>query len=100
MKIKSIKKKENPLLKRTELEILIDHLNEPTPSRQKLIDYLAANLGADKNLLVIRKIATSYGPLSKIFAVLYNDENALKETELKHILKRQMKGEKSAEEKA
>jgi len=97
MEIKIKDKKENVLLNRTDIEAEITHQNEPTPSRFKIKEKLAAMLSADKNLLVIKKLDQTFGSTTKCTAVLYKSKADLEDTEKEHLIKRDAK--KPKEEK-
>ena len=100
MEIKIKEKKENVLLNRTEIEAEIEHANKPTPSRTQVKEKLAAMLGADENLLVISRLDQTFGSVTRCSARLYKNKADLEKVEPKHLLKRDQKKQKEAEEKA
>lgn len=78
MDVKITEKKEAPLLHRT--EIMADVVSENvTPSKEELKNKCASVLNTDKNLIVIKKIITSFGSKkSKARIYQYKDEKKLK----------------------
>lgn len=104
MKIEIIKKTENPLLKRTEVEFEVDHAGSPTPKRLDVRAQLATLLDTSQDLLVIEKLASAYGKqTARGIARVYTTREQLEAIEPKHLLKRGVpKGaqqEKPVEEK-
>lgn len=89
MDIKVIKREENKLYDREELEILIEHRNQATPKRLELKKQIAAMLGVDENLVIIEKIRTLYGKHQSIaYAKLYKNKETMMKIEPKYLLKR------------
>jgi small subunit ribosomal protein S24e len=79
----------NKLINRLEIVVRIEHVGEGTPSRELVKDVLAKLYSIDKDLVVIRRIDTSYGRgSSKILARIYKDPETLRKFEPEHILKR------------
>lgn len=104
MKVEIVEKAENPLLKRTEIKFKVDHTGAPTPKRLEVQAQLAALLGISEELLVIGKLASTYGhQVASGIARAYSSREQLEELEPKHLLKRglpkEAKPEKPAEEK-
>ncbi len=91
MEIEILGKVENLILNRIEIAAEINHEGKPTPTRAEIRKQLAAELGADENLLVIKKIETGFGTSSKCDAILYKSREELEKTEAKYILKREEK---------
>src|SRR5207247_1661208 len=56
-----MQKKENPLLKRTEVSFKAIHKAEPTPTRDALRAFLARELKATKDIVVIDSQASTFG---------------------------------------
>lgn len=61
MEIKILEEKNNPLLKRKELLIEVDHTNKPTPSREILLSELSKIFNAENNRLEIDYILSQRG---------------------------------------
>lgn len=97
MKISISNKKENVLLKRTELELDIEHFGEPTPKRDEVRKALATQLKVDEAQLAIRKLKSTYGTTTKCLAFLYKTREDLEQLEPKHILGREKSKEKAEE---
>ena len=85
MEIKIKDKKDNALLSRTEIQADIEHFKEPTPTRAKVREKLAAMLSIDVNLIVIKKLDQTFGSLTKCFAVVYNNRGLLRAQKGKNI---------------
>ena len=87
MKMEINEKKENVILKRTEVRFTIDHKGESTPSKGAVVDELAKKLDAKRDAIVLNNIDTVYGSgLSKGYAKVYvTDYNDFNEEELKVI---------------
>ena len=56
MKIDVTENKENPLMKRNDVRILVYHEGKATPSRMEILEYLSKSLKAGKENIVINKI--------------------------------------------
>lgn len=100
MDVKITEKKEAPLLHR--IEIIADVASENvTPSKEELKNKCASVLNTDKNLIVIKKIITSFGSKkSKAIIYQYKDEKKLKTIEPKEKEKKEIKKpEEQKEEK-
>lgn len=65
MNIETQKKEENPLFHREEIQIKIDGYEE-TPSREEVLEKTAAELGQDKETLVIDQINQERGKKESI----------------------------------
>ncbi len=96
MQLKIVSKKENVLLGRT--EYVIEVRANATPSRKELLTRLAAELGADKDLIIIRKIETRTGtPDVVVYVRVYKDRAQLEAIEPKYIIERNKVVEENAE---
>ncbi|MFH0869306.1 MAG: 30S ribosomal protein S24e [archaeon] len=93
MEIKILNKHENPLMNRTEITAEILHQSEPTPKRNDVRKLLAAQLGHEEKLVVIKKIGTEFGMKSKLTANVYHDSGHMEKIEPKYIIGRE-KGQK------
>ncbi|MGC9009950.1 MAG: 30S ribosomal protein S24e [Sulfolobales archaeon] len=79
----------NNLLKRREIEARIEHVGMGTPTRSEVREILSKVYSVDKDLVVIRRIDTSYGRgSSRIIARIYSDVDTLKKFEHEYILAR------------
>ena len=61
MKVNITNEKENPLLKRKELDIVIEHENEATPSKAALQQILSKQLGKEPEFIDIKNIFSDRG---------------------------------------
>ncbi len=105
MKVEVLTERENPLLKRKEVEALVEHVGKATPSRAELRKVFAEQYGVPIEHVIVVKIRTRYGTnKSFVRCHLYEDLSVAKVVEHKHLL-RKHEGEKGggsseAEEKA
>jgi ribosomal protein S24E len=97
MQLEIARQRENKTLKRTEVEFKANDL-KVVPSRKELKPKIAAMLNAKEELLVITKIGHSFGSRDiTVEANVYQDAEALKNAEAKHLLERGF-GKKKKEE--
>src|SRR5438034_8524940 len=89
MQLEVLQRKENPLLKRVEVTFKATHKAEPTPTRDALRAFLAKELKATKDIVVIDFQASTFGRYETVGAakVTKTKEEALA-VERKHILVR------------
>ncbi|MDW8092105.1 MAG: hypothetical protein RMJ06_00230 [Nitrososphaerota archaeon] len=86
--VRVIEKRRNPLLKRDEYLLQIDHRGG-TPSRVELFEALSKRLGVPRERSVIAKIDTHYGAnSSSVILRVYDDQHYLNSIEPHHIRKR------------
>ena len=79
----------NPVIGRKEIVLKVFHIGVGTPSRKAIIDAISSTLGVDKNLVVIRRIDTTYGAgISIVKLHVYNDRKTLEEFEPKYLIGR------------
>lgn len=84
MEIKVINKKDNALLSRVEVKAEIGFFNEPTPKKEDIKKKIASMEKADEKLVVIRKIACSFGfGKANVLAYIYKSEDELNKAEPK-----------------
>jgi len=73
MEIEIIEEKENPFLERKELTVLIRHYNEPTPSKQQIIEEISKKYDVDKNRILINYVLSKRGKTEAIAKIkIYN----------------------------
>lgn len=95
MDIQVIEDKENPLLKRREVIFKVDH-DGPTPSRDSVIERLAATMNSMPRLVIVDNMKTEFGKRETIgYAKIYEDEDRAREVERDHILERSRLGAES-----
>ena len=89
MQLEVIQRKENPLLKRTEVSFKAIHKAEPTPTRDALRAFLAKELKATKDIVVIDSQASTFGRYETVgYAKVYKTKEEALAVERKHILVR------------
>ena len=89
MQLEVLLRKENPLLKRTEVRFKATHKAEPTPTRDALRAFLARELNATKDIVVIDFQASTFGRYETVgYAKVYKSKDEALAVERKHILVR------------
>jgi len=89
MQLEVLQRKENPLLKRTEVTFKATHKAEPTPTRDTLRAFLAKELNATKDIVVIDSQASTFGRYETVgYAKVYKSKDEALAVERKHILVR------------
>jgi len=100
MKVEIVKKSENPLLKRTELEFIVDHAGAPTPKRLEVRAQLASLLQLPEDVLVIDKLESTHGRQTAFGrARTYSSRDKLEALESKYLLERGMPKKPKEEKK-
>ena len=98
MELKIISQKNNPLLKRKEVQFQIEHNQGKTPVRADVKQILASQLQADTRLVFIKKMQTKTGTNITIgLANAYETAEQAKQIEPDYIVKRNNPKEKAAE---
>ncbi len=101
MQLEVLQKKENPLLKRVEIAFKAIHKAEPTPTRDALRAFLAKELKATKDIVVIDSQASTFGRYETLgYAKVYRSKDEALAVERKHILVRNKLIEAEVKEKA
>jgi small subunit ribosomal protein S24e len=91
-------KKENKLLNRTEVEFEVSY-ESSTPSRQQVIQKLAALLKVKSNLVILSELRSDFGnKKAKAKANIYVDEETMQDIEREYLIKRSHKEESKKEE--
>ncbi|HEX9341236.1 MAG TPA: 30S ribosomal protein S24e, partial [Thermoplasmata archaeon] len=89
MELQVLTKKDNPHLKRVEVTFKAIHKAEPTPTRDALRAFLARELKATKDIVVIDSQASSFGRYETHgYAKVYKSKEEALSVERKHILVR------------
>src|SRR5919204_412950 len=100
MQLEVLGRKENPLLKRTEVRFKAIHKAEPTPTRDALRAFLAKELKATKDIVVIDSQASTFGRYETHgYAKVYKSKEEALAVERKHILVRNKLIEPEVEER-
>jgi small subunit ribosomal protein S24e len=100
MEVKILSKKENPLLKRREVQFKVEHgPRGKTPGRLELKKSLAAELKVSEELVFVKKMRTMTGTNTTVGeANAYETAAQAKLIEPEYILKRNSPPEKPKEE--
>ena len=89
MDMEIVGKKDNSLLERTEVDFLVKHENESTPSRKQVREALGVVLNVGKSILIVDSFSSEFGRgTSKGTAKVYKDLERAKKVEDDHILLR------------
>ncbi len=89
MKIKIVKKTENKLLDRVELDVVIEHQGEPVPTRDAVLSRVAAEVNREKNQVVLIKMQAKYGiGISNAIIHAYDSQERAIVVEREYLLKR------------
>ena len=89
MKMEITEKKVNPLLKRTEVHFVLDHAGEATPKKTAIVDELAKQMKASKDVVVLDNVESVFGiGKSKGYAKVYESKEIAQELEREFLLKR------------
>ncbi|PIU61314.1 hypothetical protein COX58_02800 [archaeon CG_4_10_14_0_2_um_filter_Archaea_38_6] len=100
MKSKIVDKNDNPLMKREEVRIEIEHFGEKTPDRKIILAESAKLLNKDEKLISVNKIRTFYGESKCMIRVhVYKNSKDLENNEPKYLIKRNTFEEKKEEAK-
>ncbi len=100
MKFEAVDQKKNPLLKREEVMLTVNHEGKPTPSRTDLLEPLAKELKSNKDLILIDKIFSVKGSqASRIKAFVFDRKEDMPKEKLEIIKKRMEKSKEKAEKK-
>jgi small subunit ribosomal protein S24e len=99
MEIKIISQKENPLLRRKEVQFDVEHNTGSTPPRLEVRRAVATALKANVDLVFIKKFTTKTGTCTAAgTANLYETVDQAKLIEPEYIVKRNIPPEKPKEE--
>lgn len=89
MKIKIVKKTENKLLDRVELDVVIEHQGEPVPTRDAVLSRVSAEVNREKNQVVLIKMQAKYGiGISNAIIHAYDSQERAIVVEREYLLKR------------
>lgn len=88
MDIQIIKSKDNPILKRREIEFKVI-FDESTPSRKSVVERLAATENSKVGLVYVDSLKTEFGKRESLgYAKIYETAERAKEIERPHIIER------------
>lgn len=101
MSLKVVETRKNPLLKREEVEALLEHAGKPTPKRDEILPSLVKVLRAKKELILIDKIFSVKGKgESRLKVLVYSKKDDIPKEKLEIIKKRSEKKKEKKEEPA
>jgi small subunit ribosomal protein S24e len=101
MDVKITAKKENPLMKRKEVQFTVEHIQGKTPARLDMKRLVAGALGVNEKFVVIKRMKTMTGTSIAVgFANAYESEAQVKLMEPEYILKRNNPEQPKPEAKA
>jgi len=87
--IEIVHKRENVLLKRTEVTFKLTHPKEKTPQRDAIRDKIAAHVGGKKEGVIIDNMRSRFGAaVSMGYAKIYESADAAKKMEPRFLLVR------------
>ncbi len=99
MELTIVSKKENPLLKRTEVQFTVLHTQGKTPTRLDIKRSVASQLQVSDKLVFVKKMNTKTGTNTAVGeATAYQTEAQAKLIEPDYIIKRNSPPEKPKEE--
>lgn len=100
MKIEILEHKKNPLMKREEAWVSVEHPGGATPRRAEILAGLAKKLGAKPELVIIDKIFSETGKaLTRVRVQVYKSKEGIPKFKLEKMERRMKKAEKKKEEK-
>ncbi len=83
MKADIVSEKENPLRKRKEYWLMVEHDGKQTPSRQELLPQVAKKLGTKEDITVLDKIFSERGTAkSRVKVQVYSDRKEVPKEKL------------------
>lgn len=98
MNVKIASERENPIIGRKEIWAVVRA--GCTPMRSEIKTRLAAELGTEKDLIVVDKIKTATGSSDvEVYVKVYADEESKRKVELKHKIERNKVVDEDAENK-
>ncbi len=95
MDLKIIKKQDNPLLSRVEMDLEAVFFNAATPKKEDIKKSIATTQKVDEKLVVVKDVYGDFGAgKASVLVYIYKSEEELKKVEPK---KKSKKGDKPAE---
>lgn len=89
MKMEITEKKQNAVLKRTEVYFVVDHAGAATPTKGAVLDEIAKQLNAKRDAVVLNSMESVYGSgKTKGYAKVYASREDAQAIEPEYILKR------------
>ncbi len=104
MTTKIISEKDQPLTKRKELIIEVEHNKQATPKTEDVLKSIAEKTKADENLISVKEIKNDFGSnVAKVVAYIYSSveaKDAIEKIKKKKILEAERKAAWEAKKKA
>ena len=95
MELEIVSKKDNPLLDRSELEVLAHHTGKPTPTRDEVREHVAAAMKAKKDVVMVDHMESTFGKgVTRGYVKVYKTKEAAMAIEREPIKKRNEPGAK------
>ncbi len=95
MDVEISSRKDNRLLKRTDVRAIVKHTDSATPGRDEVRDALSRSLGVSKESVIIASMKTGFGKQdTEVCARTYGDKETALKFESNHILVRNKLAEK------
>ena len=89
MEIEVLSTEKNTLLNRDELNILVRHYNESTPTRAQILSSLSKQLKKDSKLIILDHLNNNFGRAESTgYVKIYSDSDSLSSIESKAIIAR------------
>jgi ribosomal protein S24E len=83
MEIEIVKETKMPLLGRKQVELNVENLKQPTPSKAELLKAISAKLKADEANITIKRVSQKYGSnQSNVIVNIYNSPELQKKFEV------------------
>jgi small subunit ribosomal protein S24e len=96
MELEIVSKKDNPLLDRTELEVLAHHTGQPTPTRNEVREHVAMAMKAKKDVVLVDHMESTFGKgLTRGYVKVYKTKEAAMAIEREPIKRRNEGGAKA-----
>lgn len=97
MKVEILEQKKNPLLKREEVSVSLEHPGKATPSRKEILPELAKALKSREDLLIIDKIFSVPGKnISEARVLAYKKKDEIPKNKLEKMKGRMAPSKKPA----
>jgi small subunit ribosomal protein S24e len=91
MKAEIIEERDNPILKRKEIKMVIEHIDSATPPRVEIKKLLKALKDYDENKMVIKEVRNIFGiGKDEVTIFVYEDEELMKKLEPKYLFEREI----------
>ena len=94
-------KKENPLMKREEISIMIYHSGKPTPNRESILETVSGLLKANKDLIIIDRVYSKSGmAATETKVLLYKKKEDIPQGKLDKMKKKKKPKEEAKQPEA